>query len=88
MRTLLALGNGHRPERRVSDDLRTLRRGGAAIQSMMVREESEAGEEKWCAEQDLNLHTFRHYHLKVACLPIPPYAQPSESKGDFEKSEA
>ena len=23
-----------------------------------------------------NLHTFRHYHLKVACLPIPPYARP------------
>jgi hypothetical protein len=36
----------------------------------------------------LNLHTLRHYHLKVACLPIPPYAQPLESKGDFEKSEA
>jgi hypothetical protein len=24
----------------------------------------------------LNLHASRHYHLKVACLPIPPYAQP------------
>lgn len=32
--------------------------------------------EIWCAWQDLNLHAFRHYHLKVACLPIPPHAQP------------
>jgi integrase len=24
----------------------------------------------------LNLYALRHYHLKVACLPIPPYAQP------------
>ncbi|MFM1770261.1 MAG: hypothetical protein RJA22_2790 [Verrucomicrobiota bacterium] len=31
--------------------------------------------ERWCAWQDLNLHGFRHYHLKVACLPIPPHAQ-------------
>ena len=23
----------------------------------------------------MNLHALRHYHLKVACLPIPPYAQ-------------
>jgi hypothetical protein len=23
----------------------------------------------------LNLHGLPHYHLKVACLPIPPYAQ-------------
>ena len=29
----------------------------------------------WCARQDLNLHAFRHYHLKVARLPIPPRAQ-------------
>lgn len=28
-----------------------------------------------CARQDLNLHAFRHYHLKVACLPIPPRAR-------------
>ena len=31
---------------------------------------------KWCARQDLNLHALRHYHLKVARLPIPPRAQP------------
>lgn len=31
--------------------------------------------EKWCAWQDLNLHGFLHYHLKVARLPIPPHAQ-------------
>ena len=29
---------------------------------------------KWCARQDLNLHALRHYHLKVARLPIPPRA--------------
>jgi len=23
----------------------------------------------WCARQDLNLHTFRHYHLKDLFLP-------------------
>ena len=28
----------------------------------------------WCARQDLNLHALRHYHLKVARLPIPPRA--------------
>jgi hypothetical protein len=32
------------------------------------------GGEFWCAWQDLNLHGLRHYHLKVACLPIPPQA--------------
>ncbi len=32
-------------------------------------------QQSWCAWQDLNLHTFRHYHLKVACLPIPPHAR-------------
>jgi hypothetical protein len=31
--------------------------------------------EEWCARQDLNLHALRHYHLKVARLPIPPRAQ-------------
>jgi len=36
----------------------------------------------------LNLHALRHYHLKVACLPIPPYAQRPKSKGDCGKSEA
>jgi hypothetical protein len=30
--------------------------------------------EIWCAWQDLNLHALRHYHLKVARLPIPPHA--------------
>ena len=30
---------------------------------------------------DLNLHTFRHYHLKVACLPIPPYARDQQNIG-------
>ena len=29
----------------------------------------------WCARQDLNLHALRHYHLKVARLPISPRAQ-------------
>src|SRR5438105_15604193 len=28
-----------------------------------------------CAGEDLNLHAFRHYHLKVACLPISAPAQ-------------
>jgi hypothetical protein len=35
---------------------------------------SEAASE-WCAWQDLNLHGLPHYHLKVACLPIPPHAR-------------
>ena len=30
---------------------------------------------EWCARQDLNLHALRHYHLKVARLPIPPRAR-------------
>lgn len=25
-----------------------------------------------CSKGDSNPHTLRHYHLKVACLPIPP----------------
>ena len=29
----------------------------------------------WCARQDLNLHTLRLYHLKVARLPISPRAR-------------
>lgn len=37
--------------------------------------ESKLLSEDWCAWQDLNLHALRHYHLKVACLPIPPHAQ-------------
>ena len=28
----------------------------------------------------LNLHGLLHYHLKVARLPIPPYAQPKSFK--------
>ena len=28
----------------------------------------------------MNLHTLRHYHLKVACLPIPPYAPDLNNK--------
>lgn len=41
-----------------------------------VEHSSEVPSKIWCAWQDLNLHGFRHYHLKVACLPIPPHAQP------------
>ena len=33
------------------------------------------GGQDWCARQDLNLHALRHYHLKVARLPIPPRAR-------------
>ena len=29
----------------------------------------------WCGRGDLNPHARRHYHLKVACLPIPPPPQ-------------
>jgi len=25
-----------------------------------------------CGEPDLNRHSSRHQHLKLACLPIPP----------------
>lgn len=28
-----------------------------------------------CSKGDSNPHTLRHYHLKVACLPIPPSEQ-------------
>lgn len=27
---------------------------------------------RWCRRRDLNSHDFRHYPLKIACLPIPP----------------
>src|SRR3989344_494469 len=30
-----------------------------------------------CPGEDLNLHAFRHYHLKVACLPISTPGQMS-----------
>ena len=30
--------------------------------------------EDWCAIGDLNSYTLRHWHLKPACLPIPPTA--------------
>ncbi len=26
----------------------------------------------WCRRRDSNSHSFRHYPLKIACLPIPP----------------
>jgi hypothetical protein len=26
----------------------------------------------WCRRRDSNSHDFRHYPLKIACLPIPP----------------
>ncbi len=26
----------------------------------------------WCRRRDSNSHSFRHYHLKIACLPISP----------------
>lgn len=29
----------------------------------------------WCAKGDLNPHDFTHWHLKPACLPIPPSAR-------------
>ena len=38
---------------------------------------------KWCARQDLNLHALRHYHLKVARLPIPPRARSPQNKSIF-----
>lgn len=31
--------------------------------------------EAWCGRGDLNPHARKHYHLKVACLPIPPPPQ-------------
>ena len=35
---------------------------------------------EWCARQDLNLHALRHYHLKVARLPIPPRAHVCQAR--------
>ena len=29
----------------------------------------------WCPRPDSNRHDFRHYPLKIACLPIPPLGQ-------------
>ena len=40
-------------------------------------------EYSWCARQDLNLHALRHYHLKVARLPIPPRARSLQNKSIF-----
>jgi hypothetical protein len=32
-----------------------------------------------------NLHALRHYHLKVACLPIPPYARRHKTRGFLKR---
>ena len=45
------------------------------IQYKLVAERSEANPSclripTWCSGEDLNLHAFRHYHLKVAWLPL------------------
>src|SRR5690606_32072274 len=29
----------------------------------------------WCPGRDSNPHSFRHYPLKIACLPVPPPGQ-------------
>ena len=29
----------------------------------------------WCRGRDSNPHSIRHYHLKIACLPVPPPRQ-------------
>ena len=29
----------------------------------------------WCRRRDSNSHSFRHYPLKIACLPISPRRQ-------------
>ena len=34
-----------------------------------------AGSVFWCRRRDSNSHSFRHYPLKIACLPIPPRRQ-------------
>src|SRR5271154_6916025 len=31
----------------------------------------------WCAREDLNLQSLRNQILSLACLPIPPRAQPA-----------
>ena len=31
-----------------------------------------AASEIWCRRRDSNSQSFRHYHLKIACLPISP----------------
>ncbi len=33
----------------------------------------------WCPGEDLNLHTFRHIHLKDTCIPISPPGHRSNS---------
>ena len=30
------------------------------------------GTNSWCRRRDSNSHSFRHYPLKIACLPISP----------------
>jgi hypothetical protein len=34
----------------------------------------------WCRRRDSNSHSFRHYPLKIACLPIPPRRQFHENR--------
>lgn len=34
---------------------------------------------RWCPGEDLNLHALRHYHLKVASIPISPPGQTQTS---------
>lgn len=34
--------------------------------------QGQPGTNSWCRRRDSNSHSFRHYPLKIACLPISP----------------
>lgn len=38
---------------------------------------------RWCGWRDSNSHTSRHWHLKPACLPVPPH--PLSQEGESTK---
>ncbi len=40
----------------------------------------------WCGRRDSNSHTFRHYPLKIACLPISPRPRLLKCLGCMRKS--
>ena len=43
-----------------------------SVESVKSMKQESACFENWCRRRDSNSHSFRHYPLKIACLPISP----------------
>lgn len=41
----------------------------------------------WCGQEDSNFHGSLHKHLKLACLPIPPWPRPRYFSKFFFKTQ-